>query len=68
MPNTPRSGKLASTRPSALLSRFGEAYPAEDRLFFKPSSFHQLLGFYPMQALLGDIRATHHLDVFVTRS
>jgi len=35
VPNTPRSGKLVSTRPSALVSCFAEAYPAEDRRFFQ---------------------------------
>ncbi len=35
MPNTPRWGKLVSTRPSALLYCFAEAYPAEDRRFFQ---------------------------------
>jgi hypothetical protein len=35
VPNTPRWGKLVSTRPSALLYCFAEAHHAEDRRFFQ---------------------------------
>src|SRR5258708_15023023 len=54
VPNTPRSGKLVSMRPSALVSCFAEAHPAEDRRFLQA-----LLLLSPVSGVLPRSRYSH---------
>src|SRR5260370_42523837 len=63
VPNTPRWGKLVSTRPSALVSCFVEAHPAEDRRFFQA-----LLLLSPGSGILPDTESYHFFVPFLPLS